>query len=55
VNPTNHNQYFDLLEKVIEGDGGDDVIPPELRYGVDETGLQKGVGQSIRGIGRVLL
>lgn len=30
VNPTNHGQYFDLLEKVIEGNGGDDVIPPEL-------------------------
>lgn len=27
------------------------MIPPELHYGTDESGLQKGVGQKIRGLG----
>jgi hypothetical protein len=45
VNPATKDHYFKLLAKVIEGEGGDDVIPPELIYGVDESGFQKGVGQ----------
>jgi hypothetical protein len=43
--------YFDLLEQIIEGKGGDDRIPPELIYGVDESGFQKGLGQKERVIG----
>lgn len=51
VNPYNHTHYFKILGETIEGKGGDDVIPPELHYGTDESGLQKGVGQKIRGLG----
>jgi hypothetical protein len=45
VNPFTHEEYFELLRLTIEGKGRDDVIPPELIYGCDETGFQKGVGQ----------
>jgi hypothetical protein len=51
VNPMTKEHYFDLLEKVIEGDGGDNRIPPELIYGADESGFQKGLGQKERVIG----
>jgi hypothetical protein len=48
VNPVTKDHYFTILGKVIEGQGGDNVIPPELHYGVDESGIQKGVGQKER-------
>jgi hypothetical protein len=51
VNPFTKEHYFKLLTEVIEGKGGDDVIPPELIYGVDESGFQKGVGQKERVFG----
>jgi hypothetical protein len=51
VNPITKNDYFDLLERVIEGKGGDDRIPDELIYGADESGFQKGIGQKERVIG----
>ncbi len=44
VNPYTKEEFFKLLEAVIEGDGGDDIIPPELIYGTDETGIQQGIG-----------
>ncbi|KAJ7053688.1 hypothetical protein C8F01DRAFT_923423, partial [Mycena amicta] len=52
VNETNKQEYFNLLERVVEGSGGDDVIPAELIYGADESGFQKGIGQKERVIGR---
>jgi hypothetical protein len=45
VNATNKAEYFDLLERVIEGKGGDDRIPAELIYGADKSGFQLGIGQ----------
>ncbi|THV02099.1 hypothetical protein K435DRAFT_817878 [Dendrothele bispora CBS 962.96] len=51
VNAYNHEHYFDLLEEVVEGKGGDDVIPDELKYGTDESGLQRGVGLKTRAFG----
>ncbi len=44
VNPYTKEEFFKLLEAVIEGDGGDDIIPPKLIYGTDETGIQQGIG-----------
>ncbi|THU95545.1 DDE-domain-containing protein, partial [Dendrothele bispora CBS 962.96] len=47
VNPITKEAYFDIVEKAIAGDGTpQDLIPPELMYGADETGLQQGVGMS---------
>jgi hypothetical protein len=51
VNVTTKAEYFDLLERVIEGKGGDDRIPAELIYGADESGFQLGIGQKERVIG----
>jgi hypothetical protein len=51
VNPTTKAEYFDLLERVIEGEGGEDRIPDELIYGADESGFQLGIGQRERVIG----
>jgi hypothetical protein len=45
VNPNTKAEYFDLLERVIEGVGSEDVIPAELIWGADESGFQKGIGQ----------
>ena len=38
-----HNMFFDILEAMVEGEGGDDIIPTELTYTMDETGLMMGV------------
>lgn len=38
-----HHMFFDILEATVEGEGSDDVIPAELIYGMDETGLMMGV------------
>jgi hypothetical protein len=51
VNPITKAHYFELLAKVIEGKGGDDIIPPELIYGADESRFQKGVGGTERVFG----
>ena len=51
VNPANHKAYFDLLEKVLKGEDGEDPIADECIYGMDETGLQQGVGVKERVIG----
>jgi hypothetical protein len=51
VNPNTRADYFALLNTVTEGMGGDDRIPTELNYGVDESGFQKGVGQRERVFG----
>jgi hypothetical protein len=32
------------LKAAIKGEEGEDPIPAELIYGVDETGIQEGVG-----------
>jgi Tc5 transposase DNA-binding domain len=44
VNPTTKAAFFMIFEQTVEGDGGDDVIPPGLMWGVDETGFQEGIG-----------
>ena len=51
VNSTTKEHYFEMLRKVVEGSGENDVIPPELHYGADESGFQKGVGQKERVFG----
>ena len=51
VNPTTTKVYFNLLEKVLKGGEGEETLPPECIYGMDETGLQQGVGVSERVIG----
>ena len=35
--------FFDILEATIEGEGDNDIIPGELIYSADETGLMLGV------------
>ncbi|PIL26583.1 centromere protein B [Ganoderma sinense ZZ0214-1] len=51
VNPTNVSEYFRLLEEVIKGGPDEEEIPAELIYGMDETGIQLGVGQTQRVFG----
>lgn len=52
VNPTTKEAYFELLAKVIRGDGTEeDKIVDELKYGADETGMQQGVGGRERVVG----
>ena len=51
VNATSTAAYFDLLEEVLKGADGEDPISPDCIYGMDETGLQQGVGVSERVIG----
>lgn len=43
VNPILHNMFFNVLEATVEGEGNNDVIPVELIYSADETGLMMGV------------
>ncbi|KAI0000837.1 hypothetical protein BJV74DRAFT_766495, partial [Russula compacta] len=45
VNPTTKWHYYELLTMAIEGKEGNDIIPPELIFGVDESGFQKGMGK----------
>ncbi len=51
VNPNNKEAYFALLEKTIRGNDGEEPIPAELIYGMDETGIQQGVGVKERVLG----
>lgn len=51
VNPYTKAGYFAILEEVTRGNGGEDCIPDELKYGVDESGFQNGVGQRERVFG----
>lgn len=44
ANPIMKEAFFQLAKEVIFGDGSEELIPPELIYGVDETGIQSGVG-----------
>ncbi|TFK78261.1 hypothetical protein K466DRAFT_570948 [Polyporus arcularius HHB13444] len=39
INPANHEAYFDLLEKVIQGEDNEEPIADECIYGMDETEL----------------
>lgn len=52
VNPATKKVFFDMVEHVVKGEGGEDIIPDELKYGGDETGLQEGVGQSGKVFGK---
>ncbi|RXW17484.1 hypothetical protein EST38_g8369 [Candolleomyces aberdarensis] len=52
ANPVTKKEYFTLLKKAIEGEEGEEAIPEELIYGVHETGIQCGVGQKRRVLGR---
>jgi hypothetical protein len=53
VNPVTKKAFFELLEGVLIGDDGQELIPPELIYGVDETGIQCGIGGRVRVLGHV--
>lgn len=44
VNEATKDKYFSLLKMAIEGEDGEEPVPTELIYGVDETGIQEGVG-----------
>ncbi len=44
VNPITKEHFYGLLDKVIQGEGEDDVILTENIYGADETGIQGGIG-----------
>ncbi|KAH9960745.1 hypothetical protein BJV74DRAFT_787919, partial [Russula compacta] len=55
VNPTTKWHYYELLTMVIEGKGGNDIIPPELIFGVDKSGFQKGMGKCHAGLSVVVL
>ena len=35
--------FFNILEAMVQGEGRDDIIPAELTYATDETGLMMGV------------
>ena len=51
ANPHTKKAFFELLEKTIQGEDGEDSIPDELIYGADETGIQKGIGTKQRVVG----
>lgn len=51
VNPENNHAYFDLLEEVLNGMDGEEPIAPDCIYGMDETGIQLGLGGKERVIG----
>lgn len=51
VNPHNKDTYFKLLDEVMKGGDGQEPLHPECIYGMDETGLQEGVGVAERVIG----
>lgn len=51
VNPVTKEGFFKLLETVVEGEGGEDRIADECKYGADESGFQKGIGQKERVFG----
>jgi len=53
VNPATKEAFFKLLESTIKGEEGDEPIPPELIYGVDESGIQEGIGTRERVLGAV--
>jgi len=43
-NPVAKEDYFAKLKTAIEGEEEEEPIPPELMYGVDESGIQEGIG-----------
>lgn len=51
VNPVTKEALFELYSETVNGDGGDDVIPPELIWGADESGFQEGIGGKERVFG----
>jgi len=44
VNPNTKEAFYNLYAETVEGEGEDNVIPPELIWGADETGFQSGIG-----------
>ncbi len=48
VNVYTKEGYFKLLKETIEGGDDEEPIAPELIFGTDETGIQKGIGTSER-------
>ncbi|SJK99633.1 uncharacterized protein ARMOST_02941 [Armillaria ostoyae] len=48
VNVYTKEGYFKLLKETIEGRDDKEPIAPELIFGTDETGIQKGIGTSER-------
>ncbi|TBU51512.1 hypothetical protein BD310DRAFT_799084, partial [Dichomitus squalens] len=51
VNPHTHKASFDLLEKTIKGEEGEEEISPDCIYNMDETGIQEGIGLKERVLG----
>jgi len=43
-NPVAKEDYFAKLKTAIEGEEEEEPIPSELIYGVDESGIQEGIG-----------
>ena len=52
VNPVTKDAFFELLKSTLRVGEGEEPIPPELIYGVDETGNQQGLGGHERVLGR---
>ncbi|KAJ2929523.1 hypothetical protein H1R20_g7583, partial [Candolleomyces eurysporus] len=52
TNPITKKDYFKKLKAVLDGEEGKEPIMPECIYGVDKTGIQTGVGQRERVLGR---
>lgn len=50
-NPATKAKYYTLLEEVIMGEEGEEPVAVELIFGVDETGIQSGIGTRERVIG----
>jgi len=44
-----------IFKRTVEGDGGDDIIPPKLMWGIDESGFQEGIGGRERVFGLLWL
>jgi hypothetical protein len=50
-NPHTKKAFFELYEKTVKGEDGEEPIPDELIYGADESGIQQGLGTRQRIIG----
>ncbi|RXW15028.1 hypothetical protein EST38_g10826 [Candolleomyces aberdarensis] len=52
TNPITKKDYFEKLKAILDGEEGEEPIMPECIYGVDETGIQTGVGQREQVLGQ---
>ena len=51
ANPNTKEVFYNLVERVINGEDGKEPISDELIYAADETGIQRGLGVKQRIIG----